>query len=170
MPNWVSIKIEFEAVKEVANTIYGAICVNDRVDFNTLIPTPLHIYQGNLGSEDEKDFGDNTWSEWNRDCWGTKWNACNPDKLKWEDGKASIEFDTAWSVPYSVIVAFGNKFLIPFTLKYFDEGHNFWGIEEYVPNDTKTSIRRKVKKGSLEEERRSLHIELRGYDYEEDKE
>ena len=170
MPNWVSVKIEFDASEEIANNIYDAICINDRVDFNTLIPTPLYIYHGDLRREDEKDFGAHTWLEWNKTFWGTKWNACNPDKLKWEDGKASIAFDTAWSVPYPVIVAFGNKFLIPFTLKYFDEGHRFWGIEEYAPNDKKTSIRRKVKKDSAEEDQKPLHIELRGYDYEEDEE
>lgn len=170
MPNWVTNKIEFGVENEVsAQEIFDTVCTNGNLDFNTLVPTPLHIYQGDLSSDDKKDFDKNTWHVWNCKNWGTKWNACSPEKFQYEDGKASIEFDTAWSVPYSIIIAFGNKFKIPFVLKYFDEGHNFWGVETWGPHENHNGFTKRIsKRDSLPEDRNALCIELKGYNPEDE--
>lgn len=158
MPNHVSHKITFDAAN--AETVFAACCPDGRFDFNTLVPQPLHMYRGDLSGEDDQDFKCN-WSTWNRENWGTKWNAYDC-ACKVEDGKAIITFDTAWSVPYPVMAAFANKFSISFEHRYYDEGGNFWGVEEWgtergCPSRTK-------KRRDHEEDYIPLCVELKGYD------
>jgi hypothetical protein len=158
MPNRVTHKIIFDADK--AGEIFAAVCREGQIDFEALIPVPLHIYRGNLSSEEEKDFPDN-WLSWSRKNWGTKCNAyfgsCGV-----EDGKAFIKFDTAWSVPYPVISAFANKFNAPFEHRYFDEGFNFWGIENW--SCLNGLVFRAATRKSNPDDERPLCIELKGYD------
>ena len=166
MPNYVTNKIEFDCSQEQAEAIFTAIQTDGVFDFNTLIPTPLHVYQGDLGTEEDEDFPVN-WHTWNRENWGTKWNSTG-SKVDWNNGHASIEFDTAWNVPRPIAVAFGNKFKIDFILKYFDEGSNFWGIEEYKVRP-KGFITRKSKRLSDEVDRITLCVELKGDNPDEDR-
>lgn len=158
MPNHVSHKLTFSA--DEAECVFTACCPDGKFDFNTLIPGPPHIYHGNLSAEDHQDFPLN-WNTWNNANWGTKWNAyvstCHVD-----GHNAIILFDTAWSVPYPVLAAFANKFGIPFEHRYFDEGHNFWGIEEWI-NERGVTYRN-VKRASCAEDKNALCIELKGYD------
>src|SRR5690606_37803499 len=123
MPNNVSHKITFDASH--AAEVFEACCTDGRFDFDMLIPRPLRMYRGNLSCEEENDFKCN-WSSWQRENWGTKWNAYQCSCMV-DGGKAIIKFDTAWSIPYPVIAAFANRFGISFEHRYFDEGHNFWG-------------------------------------------
>lgn len=39
----ISNEIRFEATKEEAQAIFEAVSVGGQADFNTLIPTPLHV-------------------------------------------------------------------------------------------------------------------------------
>lgn len=158
MPNHVTNKITFDA--SYAERVFAGCRINDRFDFNLLIPQPPHMYRGDLSSEDAKDFKCN-WDTWNCANWGTKWNAysCAFDV---KDGSATIKFDTAWTVPYPVIVAFANAFNIEFEHRYFDEGQFCWGIEEWTFE--RGSLRRTKKRGSLEEDKNLLSIELKGFD------
>lgn len=100
-----------------------------RVNFDRLIPQPLHVYHGNLSGTDERDFPLN-WNSWNRAHWGTKWNAYDTN-LQYRQGVLYIVFDTAWSPPRPFVVAFYNKFKRPFRFSSFDEGWNFALIEEW---------------------------------------
>jgi hypothetical protein len=131
MPNYVYHKLIF-AVDKFPEVI--DIIIRDMdVDFNLLIPQPLNMYHGSLGVEEEKDFKIN-WHSWNRENWGTKWNAGNTEfGIEEIDGeyKGWVKFETAWSVPYPWIAAFLNATNIPFGLFYLDEGDNFWGYESY---------------------------------------
>lgn len=161
MPNHVTNKLIFDAVH--GDHVFETCFKNDKFDFNTLIPQPPHVYNGDLSSEDEQDFKCN-WMSWNIENWGTKWNAYDTS-WRIEDGKAIITFDTAWRVPYPVIVAFANKFGIPFEHRYFDEGHNFWGVETW--GTERGVISRNGKRKSNEGDRKSLCIELKGYDPDE---
>lgn len=158
MPNHVSHKITFPA--SYLHRVLSAIGDGESFDFAKLIPPPPQMYRGDLGSDDEVDFKSN-WHSWNIENWGTKWNGYN---FSYEtDGEhAYIKFDTAWSVPYPVIVAFANALHMDFEHRYFDEGHNFWGIEKWV---FELGAARRESKRYLEPvDSRPLCIELKGYD------
>ena len=158
MPNHVTHKLIFAEDKAVE--VFATCCPEGRFDFRTLVPQPPHIYLGDLSSEHEKDFHCN-WMSWNRENWGTKWNAYD-QICGIESGKSFIKFDTAWSVPYPVLSAFANKFGIPFEHRYFDEGYNFWGIEEWKVENGLVS--REMARKSHEDDKIPLCVELKGYD------
>ena len=158
MPNHVTNKIVFDAIE--ADRIFAKCCPDLKFDFRTLIPEPVQMYRGNTSQDDEQDFKCN-WRSWHIENWGTKWNAYDC-YCKIENGKAIIVFDTAWSVPYPVIAAFANTFIIPFEHSYFDEGHDFWGIEEWECKESFCS--RKSKRRDIQDDYLSLCIDLKGYD------
>lgn len=162
MPNHVTNKIIFQASE--LGRVLALIGDGTNFDFARLIPPPLYVYSGDLTSsakhDDAKDFEAN-WYDWNTANWGTKWNAYSFTSGT-EGEKAFVQFETAWSVPYPIIVAFANSLLIPFELRYFDEAPNFWGIEKWAVNNGAGT--RTFKRYSEEEDRRSLCIELKGYD------
>ena len=161
MPNHVTHKVIFYSAN--AEEIFAAICVYGCIDFDKLVPRPPHVYNGDISQEDEKDFPCNGLS-WQRENWGTKWNAYDGSTMV-EGDKAIMTFDTAWSIPYPVMAAFCNRFNIPFEHRYFDEGSNFWGIEQWgTEKHGGNRIARIVKRKSLDEDKVPLCIELKGYD------
>lgn len=101
MPNHVTNRIYFppNIKKEMIEKL---TLVNEEgqtyVDFNNLIPTPDYIYQGDLGLEERKKYGKNTWYDWNRENWGTKWNA-----YETRISEDYIQFRTAWNTPTPVL-------------------------------------------------------------------
>jgi len=160
MPNHVSNQIEFACNPKLGKQIITEVTKDGSVDFNLLIPMPLSIYCGGLSKTDDEDFGENTWLVWCRKYWGTKWNAYSGKIIKNEAGdEIKLYFETAWSLPYPFIIAFANKYKLDFVYKYFDEGHNFWGDEEWKAGE------RVERNRNPEETQKALHIELRGYDY-----
>lgn len=99
MPNHVTNKIEFIGKKYDIEKVLELIkCEDECIDFNKIIPTPDNIYQGNLGPEERKLYGANNWYDWNRENWGTKWNAY------WSSLESDnvLIFHTAWSTPIPV--------------------------------------------------------------------
>lgn len=162
MPNHVTHKITFDAAE--ADRVFSSCFPSGTFDFSTLIPPPLHMYLGDLSAQDSEDFKCN-WQSWSVENWGTKWNAYSSLSMV-EGDKATIVFDTAWSIPYPVLAAFAKKFSIPFEHRYFDEGHNFWGIEEWGAVTWKrdgTIVRIKTRKSHIDD-KRALCMELKGYD------
>jgi hypothetical protein len=141
-------------------------------DFNTLIPSPVQVYQGNLSREDDTDFKCN-WSTWNRENWGTKWNSYSCS-LKIGLHETSILFETAWSVPYPIIAAFANVFNFEFTHKYVCEYGEFWGIEKWTTVDKydkqSTKCYRIEKIRDTPELMKPLLLELRDYDPDKEEE
>jgi len=88
------------------------------IDFNKIVPTPSHIYQGDLGQEEQERYGRDNWYDWNINNWGTKWNAYDQEML---DDK-TISFNTAWSMPQPVIRALSEKFPdVTVKVKWADE-------------------------------------------------
>ena len=165
MPNHVTNRIIFSA--DLAGRVRTECFRNDNFTFESLIPSPPYKYEGNLSAQDEKDFPCN-WASWNKEHWGTKWDAY-ASSLVVEGDKAILTFDTAWNPPRPVIVAFANKYRCEFTFKSFDEGHNFWLIEEWGTKDrlsdsTDGPCYRMSNRYKLDEDKRALCIELKGYD------
>lgn len=171
MPNHVTNRIEFPAA--LADAVRERCFRDGSFTFETLIPCPAHVYLADISADDEEDFPCN-WDSWNRQNWGTKWDAYS-SSLAVDGDVARLTFDTAWSAPRPVVVAFANTFRVPFVFKSFDEGHCFWLVEEWgfrnrggerTENNTgpmgRLSVRRNVKK-----DRRPLCIELKGYDPDE---
>jgi len=142
MPNYVHCKIVLVSTgvepqrvdpQYIIDSLFvsGGVDEKPHLDFNRLIPTPIHVYHGNIGEAEEKDFPAN-WYTWNIEHWGTKWNACSSSyEVMLATDNLVIEFSTAWKVPYPVIVAFANQFKIPFELRYCEDGSAFWGIEKW---------------------------------------
>jgi len=76
-----------------------------------------------LADEYKKKFGYAEWYGWQNANWGTKWNAYEQCSID-ED---VIEFQTAWSTPFSLLVNLSLMFSeVTFEVRYADEdfGHN----------------------------------------------
>ena len=133
MPNHVTNKLTILGNEKEINEVLELVRSDDRLfDFNNIIPTPDDIFQGSVGSEEEKKYSGKTWYTWNRENWGTKWNAYD---IKLEND--TIIFDTAWSTPLPVITALSKLFQnISFELEYADEdmGHNL-GVSTFNNGD-----------------------------------
>lgn len=121
MPNYIMNKLQVdgdpEKVKELMLTIKGEW----RIDFNKIVAMPDYIFRGDLGDEEEKLFGEDTWYEWSIKHWGTKWNAIckdDADKCTYD----TIYFQTAWSgVPKLIYLLFGRYPDLKFIYEYADE-------------------------------------------------
>ncbi len=120
MPNYVYNKLIIdtdENFKKVAEFLEGE---NGIVDFNSIIPTPAWVYQGELGLEEEAKYpGDLNWYNWNIKNWDTKWNAIDSELIPEEK---TIEFDTAWSPVINLMTKLGVVFP--------DVTIEYWYIEE----------------------------------------
>lgn len=123
MPNHVINEVIFRGVDDAQiGAIIAAACDTEgKVDFRVLIPEPLNIWRGNTGAEHEKVFR-RTWYDWNRENWGTKWNAYSHQPTERSSDSLTLRFETAWSPPYPWLAALLNKFGLPFEHNWLDEG------------------------------------------------
>lgn len=142
MPNWVKTNLTFrgsdEDVQKIKELVFTEI--KDDVlefDFNKVVPYPTRencpeefkidesknitdefgIHNNEAGIEVIPEHPYLDWWKWNREKWGTKWNACD---AKWFCNE--VWFDTAWSFCEPVVVELSKQFpnvLIEF--KYADE-------------------------------------------------
>lgn len=103
------------------------------VDFGLLIPQPDYVFRGNcdhrhphVDKETGKVYSD-CWLSWNRQNWGTKWNAYSAEVSPVaEDGTQTLKFETAWSHPVPVMEALTNKFPDEqIEVKYADEDFGY---------------------------------------------
>lgn len=162
MPDHIFNKIIFD--KRYGRKIFRELCPGGQIDFNLLIERPLYVYRGDLTAIEKDDFPCN-WNTWNREFWGTKWNAYN-GSIGFENRLAFIKFCTAWTIPRPVIAAFANKFRIPFTFKYYDEGEFHSGIEEWAtdPRNPSEKIVVRISKNENDPDLvEKLKTELYGY-------
>jgi len=167
MPNHITNHIILKCNLVTANLVSRNITRHGNIDFNTLIPCPLHIYTGDTGTRHDKRFIENSWSYWNRANWGTKWNAYDTI-IKYGIKETIIEFQTAWAPPFPFITAISNKFpRLKFTHKYIDEGWNFAGTDEWgngrLQDGSRLLQNWRVDKPYFER----LDLEVRGIDKEE---
>jgi len=120
MPNHVTNVID--APKHVIDFLASE---HAEVDFNKLIPMPND--DDPMFTATKSDFGNGVVGyamdgysplDWNRQEWGTKWNAYSIERLS----DTSIKFETAWSHPSPVILALSEKFPTELiTVQYADE-------------------------------------------------
>ena len=81
-----------------------------------------------LADEYKKKFGHCDWYGWQTANWGTKWNAYD----QYSNDDAVIEFDTAWSTPYSLLVNLSKMFpQITFEVEYADEDFGY-NVGKYI--------------------------------------
>lgn len=137
MPNHIQNKLQFKGTKEQVRAIKLFIRSDEiekghpraRMDFNKIIPShpdldissPPHTEAEKAKAmENIKKYGAPTWYEWACQNWGTKWNAYStPDK---RDRVDTIYFQTAWSLPFPVILALSKKFpAVTIIVSYADE-------------------------------------------------
>jgi len=73
---------------------------NGTLDFNRIIPTPLNVFQGSVGTKEEKRYGNmNCWYDWNIENWGCKWNASDCSMEILDDNTLYLRMLTPWSFP-----------------------------------------------------------------------
>lgn len=123
MPNHVINELIFRNVNaEQQEAIIAGVCGADgNVDFSVLVPAPLNIWNGNVGTKHERAFGE-TGLDWNCKNWGTKWGAYSHQETERTDDSLTFRFETAWSPPYPWLAAVLNKFSLPFDHNWLDEG------------------------------------------------
>lgn len=70
-----------------------------------------------IAADNIDKYGHATWYKWAIANWGTKWNAY--DTVELNDG---VQFDTAWSTPYPIILELSNQYPdATFELTFADE-------------------------------------------------
>lgn len=123
MPNHVINELIFRNVDVVKQAeLLSVLCDEDHeVDFSILVPAPLNMWWGSVGSLHEKAFG-RTRLDWAHEQWGTKWNAYSHHPVERTDDTMILRFETAWRPPYPWLAAVFNKFVISFDHNWFDEG------------------------------------------------
>lgn len=132
MPNHVINEIVFENVNWFQkHKILNKVIRKGHVDFKILVPAPLNIWCGNVGTKHEETFPD-TYLDWARKNWSTKWNAYDSEIIKFAD-TLTIRFKTAWNPPYGWIIALFNYFGLPFSLLWMSEGNDVAYFETYNP-------------------------------------
>ena len=81
-----------------------------------------------LADEYKKKFGHCDWYGWQTSNWGTKWNAYEQHEID----ENVIEFDTAWSTPYSLLVNLSKEYpKVTFEVEYADEDFGY-NVGKYV--------------------------------------
>lgn len=141
--------------------------VNDAMSYARYIEKekPDSIEMAKLARQAMTETGYKDWYDWSIANWGTKWDAYDQGMEEVGDEEVIYTFDTAWSVPYPVLEKLSEEFPeLKFEVKYFDEGHNFWGVVEYVGDELLQD------RQSEEEDKDSLCLELKGYDPKEEEE
>lgn len=140
MPNHVPQVIHFTQKEDLdgnCNDILKKISSKDQaIDFNKIIPPPKNMIRGNLSTIEMAELdkkGVPYWYKWQRDNWGTKWNAYEIEILDESDYELKIKFQTAWNVPRQIIMKLIEIFP-EFKIDHVgvDEGRFF---AEYISSD-----------------------------------
>lgn len=123
MPNHCINELIFRGVDRAARDKIMTAACNSRgsVDFDVLVPTPLNMWWGNVGSDHEKAFK-RTALDWSREHWGTKWNAYDIRPVEEADDTLTLRFETAWAPPYPWLAALFNSLKLSFDHNWLSEG------------------------------------------------
>lgn len=107
MANNVTHKAEFFGKQEDVDFVLNILKTEENnngkqwtrhIDFNNIIPQPRSLFLGELGRKEEEETRGWNWYDWNRENWGTKWNAYST-----ESDDNAITFETAWVSPTPVM-------------------------------------------------------------------
>lgn len=95
---------------------------------------PNSKYLADQYHKNQTQFGHANWYDWCSSVWGTKWNACNPDKGEvvkvagQELYQVDYQFETAWSFPEGIYQAIAKLYPnIVVSIDVDEEGGYFWG-------------------------------------------
>lgn len=125
MPNHVINELIFRVSDEADRSrILAAICDSEgETDFEILVPVPLNVWRGDVGSVHMESFK-RVGIDWQRENWGTKWNAYGHKPIERTDEALIIRFETAWRPPYAWLAAVFNHLRLPFEHNWLDEGRS----------------------------------------------
>ncbi|KKB81047.1 hypothetical protein VW35_02450 [Devosia soli] len=149
MPNHVITQIVFRNVDAAAQAeiLSKVSSKKAEIDFEVLLPIPLNIWLGNVGTKHEETFRAGNALEWCSENWGTKWNAYGLSEgagprystIAQTDDTLTLTFQTAWSTPYGWLVALQNSIGRRFEYRWLSEGQHdaFAGYFEPVTDDWK---------------------------------
>ena len=112
MPNNVTTRMRIygEKANDVLEAIKGE---REAIDFEVIIPPPENMFRGNLGQTEKKlcqEEGRPNWYDWQRENWGTKWNAYSQSVTRKDEWMVEIEFDTAWQFPQPILDALQKQY------------------------------------------------------------
>lgn len=124
MPNNIQNRLQVIGTSEQINTVLNFLNgENGIVDFNRITPQPENIFLDNLGDDDRsvcKLLGRPNWYDWNRENWGTKWNAYQLNDER--DTFDTVHFQTAWSAPKDFMYKLSTVFpAVKFKFSWADE-------------------------------------------------
>jgi hypothetical protein len=110
MPNWMRTALEVSGDQKLQEKFFNAIGQGleseQPIDFEKIIPPPDNLFRGNIGNDEQKYCKDNNlpnWYDWNRENWGTKWNASYCELRPSKQGDSTVLlFETAWSLPLPI--------------------------------------------------------------------
>lgn len=124
MPNHVINEVRFR--NTVLADMQGvALNTAGEIDFEVLLPPPLHFWWGDV-SVDHKEHFPGTALDWSRRTWGTKWNAYGFDQgytsVRQDGTDVVLTFQTAWNTPRGWIAALFNTLDTDITVAWMDEG------------------------------------------------
>lgn len=129
MPNWVTNIIVAEP--HVLDTLRS----EDRdVDFDTLIPIPddddpiFTAERSEVGNYVCWGFDGYSPLDWAREYWGTKWNACHPER-KYPN---QVNFQTPWSYPQGILEALFARFPDEDIAWIYADEDSFGGNHGYI--------------------------------------
>lgn len=104
------------------------------IDFAKIIPCPLGIFQGSVGTFEQIYFQNAL--DWQKKHWGTKWNAYDHAQVPSTPATYVHQFDTAWAAPTSVILALASHINTPIAHWWLCECEQTWGHIQYDTDHT----------------------------------
>ena len=112
MPNNVTTRMRIygEKANDVLEAIKGE---REAIDFEVIIPPPENMFRGSFGQKEKKlcqEEGRPNWYDWQRENWGTKWNAYSQSVTRKDEWMVEIEFDTAWQFPQPILDALQKQY------------------------------------------------------------
>lgn len=120
MPNHCMNEVVFRKPGIERMKIIEALCGDDRVNFEVLVPIPVNVWRGSVGQE-HAVLGENA-LDWCRRNWGTKWNAYGHLPIEDTEEMLCFRFLTAWGPPYPWLVAVFNTLKRSFDHNWISEG------------------------------------------------
>ena len=137
MPNYCYNSLSIEATPDVLEQLHRFVASEENVfDFDKIIPMPSNLFMGNIGTEEEKQYGGRNWYDWCNRRWGTKWNSVGAHCSE-RDDILFYDFDTAWGPSEPVIEELAKLF--PDTriqYSFYETGMGFCGKREYSDGRT----------------------------------
>jgi hypothetical protein len=116
MPDMVQQILEVLPERSGKKIIESLMTDETYLDFNKIIPMPEHQpdltkpnafwADGNISMKVVREFEENNWLKWSMKNWGTKWNACDVEKIT----SNKLVFDTPYAPVFPVIKALSKKY------------------------------------------------------------